>query len=216
MTHPDPIRPPEVRSLGAVMWDYAPRALPGLTTTTVLIAARWWNSEGAEGSWESAALMGAFAFGGFGVAALGDDRTTTTVGLSVAGAAATAGAAAYSEGLALPVLLWLLATVLVYAVAARRWRDERRETLAFDRDSTVRRETYAHTETVEAIRARAAVETAAAQAYAVQLADAYRQRAALDGVGLALDPTPILDRARHLRALPPADEPDMPHTDDAA
>lgn len=223
MSYHDNIRPqavgnPEMRSLGAVMWDHAPRAVPALTTTTVLIAARWWNTQGAEGSWETVALMGAFAAGGFGVGVAGDDKTFSAVGFSVAGAAATAGAAAYSDGLALPILLWLLATVLVYAVTARRWRTERRETLVFDRDSVVRREMFAHAETVEAIRARAAVETAAAQAYAVELAAAYRHRAALDGLGLTVDPAPILDRARHLRALPalPADEPTDPHGDDAA
>lgn len=218
-TYPQPVgSAPEVRSLGAVMWDHAPRAVPVLTTTTVLIAARWWNTQGAEGSWETVALMGAFAASGFGVAALDDGPVMRTVGFSVAGAAATAGVAAYSDGLALPVLLWLLATVLVYAVTARRWRTERRETLAFDRESVVRRESFAHVETVEAMRARAAVDTAAARAYAVELAAAYRQRAALDGLALSVDTAPILDRARHLRALPapPADEPAEPRGDDAA
>ncbi len=165
----------------------APKAVPTIATSTVLILARIWNANGAEHSIGDAALMGTFALGAAlagGALATGEhgESTAATIGFTAAGTFALAGAAAYSDGLPLPLLLWSVATMLSYVLAHRHWRTNRREATAYDRATEARRETQRHVETVEAIRARAQVETARAGGeYTTALAAALTARAMLPG-----------------------------------
>jgi hypothetical protein len=92
----------------------------------------------------------------------GDD-TAAALAFTGSGALTFGGIAAYSDGLPLPLLLWAIATVLGYTLAARYWRTDRRETIAYERATVDRRETQRHVETIEVIRARAQVETARVQ-----------------------------------------------------
>ncbi|MEV6109636.1 hypothetical protein AB0M28_33750 [Streptomyces sp. NPDC051940] len=171
-----------------------PKAVPAIATTTVLTLARIWNGQGAEHSVGSAALMTALSLGAgaAGVCATNGehgDSAMAAVAFTASGSLALAGVAAYTDGLALPLLLWAIATVLAYVVAARHWRQVKREQLDFDRTTTVRREEHAHTERVEAIRAGTQIETTrlqleavhASAAYAEALAQAVVARAALPG-----------------------------------
>lgn len=173
--------------------DLAPKTAPVLATSTVLALARIWNANGAEHSMGDASVMGALAVGAAWVGnklatGANGDATAASVGFTAAGTLATAGVAAYSDGLPLPLLLWAVATVLAYVVAARIWRADRRDQIAYERATEARRETQRHTETVEVIRARAAVETAReGAAYANALAAAITARAGLPG----FDPTAL-------------------------
>ncbi|MET7663906.1 hypothetical protein ABZS99_34610 [Streptomyces sp. NPDC005463] len=165
----------------------APKAAPVLATSTVLILARIWNANGAEHSTGNAVLMTALslAAGAAGVFASmghGGDKVITGTAFAASGALAFTGVAGYSDGLSLPLLLWLLATVAAYGIAARYWRTERRDTIAHERHTVVRREEHAHVERVEALKAGAQIESArAGAAYAEQLATALITRAALPG-----------------------------------
>ncbi|MEU7302639.1 hypothetical protein [Streptomyces sp. NPDC007206] len=169
----------------------APKAVPAVATTTVLALARIWNANGAEHSVGNAALMAVLAAGaaagGASLARAGEPVLAAT-GYAVSGSLALAGVAGYSDGLSLPLLLWALATALAYCFAARHWRQDRRETVAYERHVSERREEHAHTERVETIRATAQIEVArAGGAYAEQLAQALVTRAALPG----FDPTAL-------------------------
>ncbi|MFE2758507.1 hypothetical protein [Streptomyces halstedii] len=166
----------------------APKVAPAVATSTVLILGRIWNANGAEHSFGNAALMvvlaagaataGAFAAAGRG----GGDGVLAGTAFATSGALALAGVAGYSDGLSLPFLLWAVATTVAYGLAARYWRTDRRDTVAFERQSTVRREDHAHTERVEAIRGRAQIEVAReGSAYAEALAAALTARATLPG-----------------------------------
>lgn len=167
---------------------WTPRIAPAITTTTVLIAARAWNADGAEHSVSAAVLMGVFAAGsaGLGLAsASGTNGHTAITSVAFAGAAAfaTAGVAAYSDGLPLPILLWLLATVAVYAVCSRYWREDLRAELDHQRTMEKTREDHRHGIAVEAIRARAAkdvAETAKDAAQAASMLAAWQHRQMLD------------------------------------
>ncbi|MEU9172598.1 hypothetical protein AB0D34_33245 [Streptomyces sp. NPDC048420] len=164
----------------------APKAAPALATTTVLALARIWNANGAEHSVGNAVLMGALSLGAAaaGVAAGNHTGDSVLVGTAFAasGALAFAGVAGYADGMPLPLLLWSLATTGAYALAARYWRTDRRETLAHERDMTDRREERAHIERVETLRATTQVEVArTGAAYAEQLAAALVHRATLPG-----------------------------------
>lgn len=172
-----------------------PKAAPALATTTVLVLARVWNANGAEHSIGNALLMGSLAIGAAGAGCTtatghrGADPVITGAAFATAGALALAGVAGYADGLALPLLLWAIATALAYGLAARHWRTDRRERTACERATAERRERHAHLERVEAIRAGAQVETARlhldavreSTAYAAALADALATRAALPG-----------------------------------
>ncbi|MFI9101672.1 hypothetical protein ACIGXA_14225 [Streptomyces fildesensis] len=164
-----------------------PKVAPALATSTVLILARIWNANGAEHSVGDAWLIGVLATGAAmagGASATGRnaDATVTGMAFTAAGTLAFAGVAAYSADLPLPLLLWAIATVLAYALAARYWRTDRRETVAYDRRTVERHEDHRHVETVEVIRARAQVESAhAGSVYATALAAALTARAALPG-----------------------------------
>lgn len=172
--------------------DLAPKAAPGLATSTVLILARIWNANGAEHSIGDASVMGVLAIGAaFAGNALArgnsGEPVAAAVGFTAAGTFALAGVAAYTDSLPLPLLLWSVATVLAYVLAHRHWRDHRRDTTAYERATVDRRETQHHVETVEIIRARASVETAQAGGqYATALAAALTARAALPGYDPAM------------------------------
>ncbi|WP_330249168.1 hypothetical protein OHA33_44920 (plasmid) [Streptomyces sp. NBC_00562] len=166
----------------------APKAAPAVATSTVLILGRIWNANGAEHSVGNAALMvvlaagaataGAFAAAGRG----GGDGVLAATAFATSGGLALAGVAGYADGLSLPLLLWVLATAVAYGIAARYWRTDRRDTLAYDRQTTVRREEHAHTERVESLRAGAQIEVAReGAAYATALAQALIHRETLPG-----------------------------------
>ncbi|WP_328431972.1 MULTISPECIES: hypothetical protein [unclassified Streptomyces] len=182
----------------------APKAAPAIATTTVLALARIWNANGAEHSVPNAALMTVLSAGAAaaGVAAGNHTGDSVLVGTAFAasGALAFAGVAGYADGLPLPLLLWSLATAGAYGLAARYWRHDRRETVAYERQTSERREEHAHIERVETLHATTQIEVArAGAAYAEQLAAALVTRATLPG----FDPT-ALERAG-LPALPAAD-----------
>ncbi|MFJ7948636.1 hypothetical protein ACIQ6K_34110 [Streptomyces sp. NPDC096354] len=166
----------------------APKVAPAVATSTVLILGRIWNANGAEHSVGNAALMvvlaaaaataGAFAAAGRG----GGDGALAATAFATSGGLALAGVAGYADGLSLPLLLWVLATAVAYGIAARYWRTDRRDTVAYERQATVRREEHAHTERLELLRSRTQIEVARESvAYADALAQALTARAALPG-----------------------------------
>lgn len=173
--------------------DAVPKVAPVIATSTVLALARLWNAHGAQHSIGDATLMGALSVGAAWAGnklATGEngDATAAAIGFTAAGALATAGVAAYADGLPLPLLLWSVATVLSYVLVFRQARAERRERIAYERATETRRETQHHVETVEVIRARAQVETAReGAAYSAALAAAITARAGLPG----FDPTAL-------------------------
>ncbi|MER7172635.1 hypothetical protein [Streptomyces mesophilus] len=179
-----------------------PKAAPALATSTVLILARIWNANGAEHSAGGAMLMGTLAATSAAAGIYCGDRlgdTTVTVTAFTGSAALTlAAVAAYSDGLSLPLLLWAIATLIGYGLAARLWRKERREQAHFERQRSERQEEHAHVERVTAIEAGSRIEVARA-AYAEQLATALIHRAgqpAFDPAALAeagLPQLPALD-----------------------
>ncbi|MCP3820310.1 hypothetical protein NLX86_20065 [Streptomyces sp. A3M-1-3] len=164
-----------------------PKAAPAVATSTVLILGRIWNTNGAEHSTGNAALMvvlatGAATAGAFASAGRRGDSTIAGTAFAAAGGLALAGVAGYADGLSLPLLLWALATAVAYGLAARYWRTDRRETTAYERRITERREDHAHVERVEAMRAGTQIEVSReSAAYATALAQALTQRAALPG-----------------------------------
>ncbi|MFF3878798.1 hypothetical protein [Streptomyces sp. NPDC001978] len=171
----------------------APKAAPALATSTVLILARIWNANGAEHSVGNAVLMTALSLAAAAVgvcASLGraGDSVIAGTAFAASGGLALAGVAGYADGLSLPLLLWVLATTVAYGLAARYWRTDRREHVAYERQTSVRREEHAHIERVEALRAGAQIEVArTGAAYAEQLAQALITRATLPG----FDPTAL-------------------------
>ncbi|SCZ08792.1 hypothetical protein SAMN02745898_10949 [Streptomyces sp. 136MFCol5.1] len=166
----------------------APKVAPAVATSTVLILGRIWNANGAEHSTGNGALMvvlaaGAAAAGGFAAAGRGGgDGVLAGTAFATSGSLALAGVAGYADGWSLPILLWAVATVVAYGLAARYWRADRRDTLAYERQTTVHRADHAHVERVEALRAGAQIEVARSGAvYAEQLATALITRAAQPG-----------------------------------
>lgn len=190
---------------GQRLYAALPKVAPGIATSTVLILARVWNAQGAEHSTGDAILMTALTLGtgaaGFAVTrGLHGDSTTGAIALTASGTLAAAGVAAYSDGIALPLLLWAVATTLAYVLAAKHWRTDRRDQLAHDRHLTVRQGEHRHVETVESIRARTQIEVAReSTAYATALAEAITARAALPGFD------PLALAKTDLPALPAAD-----------
>ncbi|MEV5779899.1 hypothetical protein AB0L42_02605 [Streptomyces sp. NPDC052287] len=165
----------------------APKAAPALATSTVLILARIWNANGAEHSVGNAVLMTALslAAAAAGVcASIGraGDPVIAGTAFAASGGLALVGVAGYTDGLSLPLLLWVLATAVAYGLAARYWRDDRRTRVAYERHVSDRRDEHAHIERVEALRAGAQIEVArTSAAYAEQLAQALITRAVLPG-----------------------------------
>lgn len=164
-----------------------PKAAPVVATSTVLILGRIWNANGAEHSVGNAALMvvlatGAVAAGAFASAGRRGDSVIAGTAFAASGGLALAGVAGYADGISLPLLLWALATAVAYGLAARYWRTDRREAVAYERRTVERREDHAHVERVEALRAGAQIEVAReSAAYATALAQALTVRAALPG-----------------------------------
>lgn len=166
----------------------APKAAPAVATSTVLILGRIWNANGAEHSVGNAALMivlaagaataGAFAAAGRG----GGDGVLAATAFATSGGLALAGVAGYADGLSLPLLLWAVATTVAYGIAARYWRTDHRDSVAYQRQSVVRRENHAHIERVELLRSRTQIGVARESvAYADALAAALTARATLPG-----------------------------------
>ncbi|MQS18020.1 hypothetical protein F7Q99_38995 [Streptomyces kaniharaensis] len=125
-----PVEPELPQMMSAARWvlsRYSARILPVLTTTTVLILARIWNEQGAVQDVGDAVLMGTLsglsAAAGT-VSALGKNGhgeiTATAYGAS-ASLALTA-VAAYTPSWPLALLMWVLSTAAVYALAAPHWR----------------------------------------------------------------------------------------------
>ncbi|MFK0282555.1 hypothetical protein ACIQVL_19095 [Streptomyces sp. NPDC090499] len=163
-----------------------PKAAPAIATTTVLALARIWNANGAEHSVGNAVLMGALSLGSAAAGVVAGNATGDSVlvgtAFAASGALAFAGVAGYADGMPLPLLLWSLATTGAYALAARYWRTDRRERVAYQRQTSERREERAHIERVETLHASTQVEVArAGAAYAEQLAQALVTRATLPG-----------------------------------
>ncbi|MFI9332950.1 hypothetical protein ACIGZJ_36120 [Kitasatospora sp. NPDC052868] len=123
-----PAQPPQIMSLGAYAASrYGGRLFPALTTTTALILARVWNAQGAAGSWGDAALMIALASGAtlYGIVSASKthgDPILTAAAFGAGGSFALLGVAAYTESPALALIMWLVATAMVYALSARHWR----------------------------------------------------------------------------------------------
>lgn len=165
----------------------APKVAPVVATSTVLILGRIWNANGAEHSTGNAALMvvltaGAATAGAFASAGRSGDGVLAGTAFATSGALALAGVAGYADGWSLPVLLWAVATAVAYGIAARYWRTDRRNTVAYARGSVVRHEEHAHVERVETIRGHTQIEVAReGTAYAEALAQALTARAALPG-----------------------------------
>ncbi|MFI2347160.1 hypothetical protein ACH492_08895 [Streptomyces sp. NPDC019443] len=164
-----------------------PKAAPVLATSTVLILARIWNANGAEHSVGNAALMtalaiGAAAAGAFAAAGRSGDGVLAGTAFATSGGLALAGVAGYADGISLPLLLWALATAVAYGLAARYWRTDRRESVAYERHISERREEHDHIERVETLRAHTQIEVAReASTYATALAEAMTARASLPG-----------------------------------
>ena len=195
--------------------DTLAKAAPALGTTSVLVLARVWNAHGAQHSVGGALLMGALTVGATvaGCASAhghgGTNPAITGAAFATAGALTLAGVSGYADGLALPLLLWAIATAIAYGLAARHWSAERREHAAYERDAARRRAEHAHRERVAAIHAGARIETARLQLEAVRtsavhataLADALAARAALPGHEAAevvrLDPRGLPGEAAH-------------------
>ncbi|MFF7931831.1 hypothetical protein [Streptomyces sp. NPDC007940] len=171
----------------------APKAAPALATSTVLILARIWNANGAEHSVGNAVLMTALSLAAAAAGACASvgragDSVIAGTAFAAAGGLALAGVAGYADGISLPLLLWVLATAIAYGLAARYWRTDRRERVAYERHVSDRREERAHVERVETIRGTTQIEVArSGAAYAEQLAQALITRAALPG----FDPTAV-------------------------
>ncbi|MFE7273700.1 hypothetical protein [Streptomyces sp. NPDC057623] len=169
--------------------DALPKAAPAIATTTVLALARIWNANGAEHSVGNAALMTALSLSAAAAGVVAGNATGDSVlvgtAFAASGALAFAGVAGYSDGLSLPLLLWSLATAGAYGLAARYWRHDRRETVAYQRQTNERREEHAHIERVETLRSTTQIEVArTGAAYAEQLAQALVTRATLPGFDL--------------------------------
>ncbi|MGW2508475.1 hypothetical protein ACWC0A_03390 [Streptomyces scopuliridis] len=164
-----------------------PKVAPVLATSTVLILGRIWNANGAEHSVGNAALMvalaaGAATAGAFASAGRSGDGVLAGTAFATSGSLALAGVAGYADGWSLPILLWSVATAVAYGIAARYWRTDRRDTVAYERGTTMRREEHAHVERVETIRGRTQIEVAReGTAYAAALAEAMTARAGLPG-----------------------------------
>ncbi|MBA4861733.1 hypothetical protein H1V43_10110 [Streptomyces sp. PSKA54] len=170
-----------------------PKAAPAIATSTVLILARIWNANGAEHSIGNAVLMTALSLAAAAAGACASigragDSVIAGTCFAASGGLALAGVAGYADGISLPLLLWVLATTVAYGLAARYWRTDRRDTVAYARRVSERREEHAHIERVETLRARTQIEVAReASTYATALAEAMTARAMLPG----FDPTAL-------------------------
>jgi hypothetical protein len=130
------------RSRKARVREVAERVGPVLAPTALLLAARWWNVQGAEHSTGDAIISGLLTAGSMAVgtvSALNAEAGLTkgaAIGFSLAGAFAAAGITAYAGGLALPVLLWTVASGVALKLAGlARAAEWRRKALAAEREA---------------------------------------------------------------------------------
>lgn len=178
-----PAPAPQVQHTGlSLLISYSGRVVPIITTSTALILARLWHEQGAAESAGNMALMLALAAGSFAAACVSashrnSDAVTTAVAFTASGAFALIGPAAYTASPALAMLLWLVATVLVYVVSARHWRAARQDREARDHELVLARLDSATT-VATAVLDRDA--KAKALAYGLTLARAVEQRIQLD------------------------------------
>jgi hypothetical protein len=184
-----PLQPGQIPlspGLARQVWDNAGRIAPGVTTTTVLGLARIWNATGAEHSVGDAALMialsgGAAAAGWASSRGLNGEPLITATAWTASGALAVVACAAYSDGMALPLILWVLATAGVYTLAARHWREDRRTRQAAASEYALRNMERRHDLAIEETRADSQIRVAEENvAYANALADAIAARHLLD------------------------------------
>ena len=176
------------------------RALPGIATTGVLALGRYWHAHGAAHSIGDAILAGGLAAGCTIAATVvdgADSATTRATALGLAGGCAAAGIVGYSGEMALPLIIWALATTAAYALARRTWRTERNGQIEHDRRMDADRARYDHELQVEAIRAHAlelqaqySVTAAAYQAKALTAVIGTQSAIpAVDPAALALSPS---------------------------
>jgi len=195
-------REPAVPAAGRI----ASRALPAAATTGVLVLGRYWHLHGAAHSVGDAVLLGSLAAGTAicGVM-LGDGHgRTPATALGVAGGLAAAAIAGYAASLALPLVVWAVATTAAYSLARRHWRQDDRAERAHRHQVELQRGEHDHQLQLEALRTHAAeitgryqVEAAAWQARAlaetltrVQIAPIDpRLLAPVDPQRLAISPT---------------------------
>ncbi|MFJ4851694.1 hypothetical protein [Streptomyces sp. NPDC088733] len=137
---------PSIQQHTGISWlaQHAGKFVPAATTTTALILARIWHEQGAAGSWGDMALMIVLSAAMAGGAALSGlakhgDSITMATALTAAGAFLLVGPAAYTDSEALALIVWLVATVLVYAVTGRHWREDRRTREARTHELTLTR-----------------------------------------------------------------------------
>lgn len=155
--------------------------LPAIPTTVVLGAARVWHYQGAAHSKGDAFLMSALALGAgyLGCAAATGQNgspTLTGIGMGAAGTFAAVAVVGYSNGWALPVIVWSAATALVYGLVGKLWhtedraeREHRRAMEARELDASTR---------LEIERTRSAGQVQSAEAYAKAMALTYAVSAA--------------------------------------
>jgi hypothetical protein len=100
----------------------AGRLSPVLWPSAVLGAARWWHGQGAAHSAPDMVVPGLIAAGSFAVGticAMNGDRLTkgAAIAYSLSGAAVSGAVVAYAGGMALPTLLWTLASGVAVKLA---------------------------------------------------------------------------------------------------
>ena len=184
------------------------RAVPTISTTAVLALGRYWHAHGAAHSIGDAALATLLTVGCAIAAASVDgaeSATTRATALGLAGGCAAAGIVGYSGEMALPLLIWALATTAAYALARRTWRTERHSETEHNRRMETDRARYDHELQIEAIRAHSA--ELAAQ-YTVTAA-AYQAKALAAVIGAptaipAVDPAAFALSPAARAALEPA------------
>ncbi len=184
-----PLAPPV--SLGRyLLVHYGARVAPLAISTGVLVLARWWHAEGAAHSTWDAVLMGVLATASAGAGTVnglgqGHEYGLTMSAYGAAGALAVTGVAAYSNGMALPLIMWALASGAAYAVCSHFWRQDRRQERADQHVLTVEQLRSSTTVTTTVVTAMAAVEVAktaalAQAARADALEEAWAARRALE------------------------------------
>ncbi|MFF4647475.1 hypothetical protein [Streptomyces sp. NPDC001389] len=178
-----PAPAPQVHHTGAsLLIAYSGRVVPIITTSTALALARIWHEQGAAHSIGSAALMAALSAGSFAAACVSasqrnSDAVTTAVAFTASGAFAVIGPAAFTESWALSMLLWLVATVLVYVTSSRHWRTAKQAREAREHELALARINSLTTVATHAIDRDA---QAQALAYRITLARAVEERIQLD------------------------------------
>ncbi|MEZ0095023.1 hypothetical protein [Streptacidiphilus sp. EB129] len=182
---PAPGQLPTTASIVHLAWENFGRFAPAITTTTVLALARYWNENGARHSVGDAALMIALAAGSGitgGISALGQNGSTTAsvVGFAGAGVCSVVAATAYSATWPLPLILWVIVTAGIYALANDHWRKAKEARLAAQRTyalrSMERQADYDIADRKATSREQTAKIKAESTEYAYQIIDALQAR----------------------------------------